>query len=45
MLETVQNPYYGGDDFVNESDSESRRGPSNVVIVKVTNNPYYAMEL
>ena len=43
VLETIDNPYYGGDDSENASGSESQPGASNVVNVKVTQNPYYAM--
>ena len=41
VLETIDNPYYGEDN--NEPGNENHSGASNVVNVKVTKNPYYAM--
>ena len=43
IIKAVENPYYGGDDIENESGGTGHLGASNVVNIKVTDNPYYGM--
>ena len=43
VLETVDNPYYGVDDSQHAPGNEGHPEASNVVNVKVIENPYYEM--
>ena len=43
IIETIDNPYYEGGNNENASGGESNSGDGDVVNVKVTQNPYYAM--